>query len=302
MSFRSSIDQWRVLAAVVDQGGFAQAAAHLHRSQSAVSYALARLQQDLGVTLLETQGRRSVLTPAGEALLRRARVVLEQFGRLESLARSMDAGWEAELRLVVDAAFPQPLLLDILRDLRRGCPDTTIALADAVLSGAEDAIVQGLGDVVVTTRVPPSFSGDWLMNVRMLAVAAPSHALHQLQRVLTPEDLTPHTQVVVRDSGQVKRDEGWLGASHRWTVASLEVSRATVLAGMAYAWLPVHLVRDDIDAGRLRPLPLSVGATRQMPLYVVAVKGEAAGPAARQAVASFRAAAEAAVAHSGPHH
>ena len=57
---RSSVDQWQVLAAVVDEGGFAQAVARLHRSQSAISYALAQLQESLGVRLLEMQGRRAV--------------------------------------------------------------------------------------------------------------------------------------------------------------------------------------------------------------------------------------------------
>src|SRR5690606_4178483 len=135
MNFRTSIDQWRVLAAVVDHGGFAQAARHLHRSQSAGRHAVARLQGGLGVALRTSQGRKAVVTPAGDTLLRGSRVLLEQFERWESLARSSHSGWESELRLVVDAAFPQPLLLGILRDLREGCPDTTLSLADAVLSG-----------------------------------------------------------------------------------------------------------------------------------------------------------------------
>jgi len=41
---KTSLEQWAVLAAVVDEGGYAQAAAALHRSQSAVSYAVSRLQ------------------------------------------------------------------------------------------------------------------------------------------------------------------------------------------------------------------------------------------------------------------
>ena len=96
-----------ILAAVVDRGGFAQAASALHRSQSAISYALANLQDALGVALLEIRGRKAELTPAGRELLRRSRLVTDQFERLESLARSLQQGWESELRLVVDAAFPQ---------------------------------------------------------------------------------------------------------------------------------------------------------------------------------------------------
>jgi DNA-binding transcriptional LysR family regulator len=152
-----------------------------------------------------------------------------------------------------------------------------------VLSGAEDAITEGTADLVVTTRVPAGFLGDWLMDVAMVAVAAPTHPLQQLQRSVTLDDLTLHTQIVVRDSGRrQQRDEGWLGAQHRWTVAGIEASRAAVLAGLAYAWLPAHLVAADIEQGRLQSLPLAVGGLRQMPLYAVLVQGETAGPAARK--------------------
>lgn len=286
---RSSIDQWQVLAAVVDAGGFAQAASRLHRSQSAISYAMAQLQEGLGVQLLEIRGRRAELTPVGEQLLRRSRAILDQFRRLEDLAHAIDGGWETELRLVVDAAYPQPRLLGILGELRVGCPHTTVSLADAVLSGAEEAITAGTADVVITTRVPQGFVGDWLLDVEMIAVAAPAHPLHQLDRMLTLDDLTLHPQVVVRDSGRMQpRDEGWLGAQQRWTVASVEASHALCRNGLAYAWLPMHLVAEDIAAAKLKPLPLAVGGMRKMPLHVVLVKGETAGPAARQALELFQ--------------
>jgi DNA-binding transcriptional LysR family regulator len=285
---RSSLDQWQVLAAVVDAGGFAQAASRLHRSQSAVSYAIAQLQAALGVRLLEMQGRRAVLTAAGQELLRRSRAIANQFARLEALARAVDTGWESELKLVIDAAFPEARLLTVLAELRGSCPLTTISLADAVLSGAEEAITERVADVVVTTRVPAGFLGDWLMDVSMVAVAAPSHPLHQLQRALDLDDLVLHTQAVVRDSGRQSRDEGWLGATHRWTVGGIDASRATVVAGLTYAWLPSHLIAADIEAGRLAPLPLAAGAVRRMPLYVVLVRGETAGPAARKALELLR--------------
>ena len=104
---KTSLEQWAVLAAVVDQGGYAQAAAALHRSQSAVSYAVSRLQEELDVPLLTLEGRRAVLTPYGQTLLQRARGILRDIGTLELLARSLKQGWEPRLALVVDAAFPR---------------------------------------------------------------------------------------------------------------------------------------------------------------------------------------------------
>jgi DNA-binding transcriptional LysR family regulator len=285
---RTAAEQWAVLAAVIDRGGFAQAAQALHRSQSAVSYTVARLQEALGVPLLHLQGRKAMLTPHGETLLRRARPLLQDLTTLEELAHSLQRGWESQLKLVVDVAFPRERLLRIVSELGAACPNTQLQLADAVLSGAEEAITQQSADVVVTTRVPPGHLGEFLLDVPFIAVARPQHALFQLQRSLTAADLTHHTQVVVRDSGVVSsRDEGWLGAERRFTVSSMEASLAMVTAGLAFAWLPEHLVAPAIAAGTARALPLENGATRKVALSLVLVHAAVAGPAAREAAQSF---------------
>ena len=161
---KTSLEQWAVLAAVVDTGGFAQAAQALNRSQSAVSYAVARLQESLGLPLLAIEGRKSVLTEHGRTLLARARPLLKDLDTLEQLARILQQGWEVGLTLVVDAAFPRLQLLGIIAELQQSCPGTQIQLADVVLSGAEEAITAGIADLVVTSRVPAGISrrsGCW---------------------------------------------------------------------------------------------------------------------------------------------
>lgn len=285
---KTSVEQWAVLAAVVDSGGFAQAAQALNRSQSAVSYAVARLQESLGLPLLAVEGRKSVLTPEGHTLLTRARTLVKDLDLLEQLARSLKQGWEPELNLAVDAAFPRSRLLDIVAELQCSCPSTQIQLADVVLSGADDAITQGTADVVVTSRVPPGFLGDWLQDVTFIAAARPDHALFQLGRELTTGDLVRHVQAVVRDSGTTRpRDEGWLGAERRFTVSSMEASLATLLAGLAYAWLPEHLLEEVLRSGALKRLPLATGGSRNISLHVVWARPELLGPAARAAIAAF---------------
>jgi DNA-binding transcriptional LysR family regulator len=286
---KTSLEQWAVLAAVVDEGGFAQAAHTLNRSQSAVSYAVARLQESLDLPLLVVEGRKSVLTPHGQALLARARNLLKDLDTLEQVACSLKQGWESELNLVVDAAFPRPRLLGIVAELQSSCPSTQIQLADVVLSGAEDAITGGTADVVVTSRVPAGFVGDWLLDVKFTAVARPDHALFRLNRELTTDDLVHHVQSVVRDSGTAHpRDEGWLGAERRFTVSSMEASLATILAGLAYAWLPEHLLVQLLESGALRRLPLKSGGSRHVSLHIVLVRPDLLGPAGQAAVDAFR--------------
>lgn len=286
---KTSLDQWAIFAAVVDEGGYAQAAEALHKSQSAISYAVARLHEALDLPLLVVEGRKAVLTDHGRTLLGRVRPLLRDLHALEAQARLLKQGWEPELSLVVDLAFPRERLLKVVAELQKLCPSTQVRLADAVLSGGEEAIAQGLADVVVTAHVPAGFLGDQLLDVDFVAVAAPTHPLFESSAPLTTAQLERHTQIVVRDSGTRRpRDEGWLGANRRFTVSSMEASLATVRAGLGYAWLPAHMTRDDLRSGVLRALPLAHGGSRVVPLYLVLVKGELAGPAARTALECFQ--------------
>src|SRR5580658_2222734 len=108
---RVSLEQWRSLLAVVDAGGYAQAAEVLHKSQSAVTYAVQKMEALLGVKIFAVIGRKAHLTSTGEVLYRRAKALLDEAGALEQAAGTLAAGWEAELRLSVEIIFPTWLLL-----------------------------------------------------------------------------------------------------------------------------------------------------------------------------------------------
>src|SRR3546814_13105103 len=100
---KTTLEQWRVLQAIVEHGGYAQAAEALHRSQSSVSYMVARLQEQLGVPLLTIEGRKARLTESGKALLVQASDLLDDAARLEQRAARLEQGWEAQVRPVGDA-------------------------------------------------------------------------------------------------------------------------------------------------------------------------------------------------------
>ena len=277
---RVTLDQWRTLQAVVDHGGFAQAADVLHRSQSSVSYTVARMQEQLGVPLLRIDGRKAVLTEAGDVLLRRSRQLVKQASQLEDLAHNMEQGWEAEVRLVVDAAYPNARLVRALTAYMpqsRGC---RVRLREEVLSGVEEVLKDGSADLAISALNIPGFLGAEMSTVEFIAVAHPDHALHRLQRVVTFQDLETQMQVVIRDSGrQQPRDVGWLGAEQRWTVGSLATAANFVSSGLGFAWLPRHLIERELKDGLLKPLPLEQGGSRNPRFYLYSNKDKPLGPA-----------------------
>ena len=277
---RVTLDQWRTLQAVIDHGGFAQAAEMLHRSQSSVSYTVARMQEQLGIPLLRIDGRKAVLTEAGEVLLRRSRQLVMQAGQLEDLAHHMEQGWEAEVRLVVDAAYPNTKLIRALTEFMpqsRGC---RVRLREEVLSGVEDVLRDGTADLAISALDIIGYLGSGLSTVEFVAVAHTEHALHKLQRKLSVQDLQTQMQIVVRDSGQRQpRDSGWLGAEHRWTVGSLATSVGFVSSGLGFAWLPRHMIGRELAEGILKPLPLIQGGVRRPMFYLYTNHNKPLGPA-----------------------
>ncbi len=293
---RVSLEQWRALQAVVEQGGFAQAASHLHRSQSAVSYAVQRLQENLGIPVLRIEGRRAVLTEAGEVVLRRARQLLRDADALETLAQELQAGWEAEIRLVVDAAFPTEVLMEALQAFAPHDRGTRVLMQEVVLSGAMDAIREGSADIIISAGLPDTVLADELIEIEFVAVAHPGHPLHQQNKLLEFSDLRREMQIVIRDSGQYRvSDHGWLESEHRWTVSSIERALATVTHGLGFAWLPRHRILQQLESGHLEALPLSQGQTYSAHLYLSYAHPEHVGPATRlltqhlqDAVAAFQ--------------
>jgi len=105
-----TLEQWKALISVVDSGGYEKAAEALNKSQSSVTYAVQKLQSQLGVKAFEVKGRKAVLTPTGEFLYRRARALVDDAAATESAARKLSAGWEAEIGLAVEVLFPTWLL------------------------------------------------------------------------------------------------------------------------------------------------------------------------------------------------
>ncbi|MBL4833860.1 MAG: LysR family transcriptional regulator [Pseudomonas sp.] len=276
---RVTLEQWRTLQAVVDCGGFAQAAEVLHRSQSSVSYTVARMQEQLGVPLLEIVGRKATLTEAGAVLLRRSRNLLKQASQLETLAFNMDQGWEPEVRLVVDAAYPTARLASALKafmPLSQGC---RVQLREEVLSGVEDCLLNDSADLAISGMSIAGYLPHQINAVDFVAVAHPEHPLQQMNRQLTHDDLQTQLQVVIRDSGHHPVDSGWLGAEQRWTVASLGTAATLVASGLGFAWLPEHEITAELEQGRLAPLPLQQGARRSQYLYLYANKDKPLGPA-----------------------
>ncbi len=278
-----TLEQWRALIEVVDAGGYAQAAEKLSKSQSAVSYAVQKIESVLGVKAFEIQGRKAMLTPTGQMLYRRALALVNEAGDLERAAHKLSAGWEAVISIAAEILFPTEKLLDCLQRFGEESPKTRVELIESVMGGTSDALLSGLVDLAISPQLPPGFLGNVLMRIRLQAVAHADHPLHQHGRALSYRDLQTYRHVVIRDSG-AKRDQRavTVEVDQRWTVSQVATSIKAVSMGYGFAWLPEAQIRDELQTGLLKPIALKEGSVREIPLYLIFANPDFAGPGVRR--------------------
>ena len=283
MSPHITLEQWRSLIEVVDAGGYAQAAEKLCKSQSAVSYAVQKIESLLGVKAFEIQGRRAILTPTGQMLYRRALALMNEANDLERAAHKLSAGWEAVITIAAEILFPSDRLLTCLQRFGQESPGTRVELIESVLGGTSDALLSGNVDLAISPQLPPGFLGNVLMRIRLLAVAHADHPLHHQGRELSFRDLRAYRHIVIRDSGP-KRDQRAVSVEvdQRWTVSQVATSIQAVCMGYGFAWLPEEHISKELQTGILKPLPLREGYTREVPLYLILANPDFAGPGVRR--------------------
>jgi len=277
-----SLDQWTALQHVVESGSYANAGERLHKSQSTLSYAIQQLERLAGVPVFSIQGRKAVLTPAGEVLYRQGKRLVEEAQRVERLAGDLAAGRESEIVLAVEIVFPTWLLLQCLAQFAREQPQTRIELIESVLGGTGEALLEGRVDFAIGPTIPQGFLGDRLMQVRFVAAAHPDHPLHRLGRALSLADLKQHRHLVVRETGSRRSSELSLEADERWTVSNKATSIRAACMGLGFAWFPEDNIRDELRSGALKILPLREGAERYGNLYLIFADPDAVGPGARR--------------------
>lgn len=285
-----TLGQLRTFVAIAEAGGFRAGATRLRRAQSAVSHAVASLEQELGITLFDRGGRRPVLTPAGTALLEDARAVLLKVDTMRARAQGVSQGLELELPVVVDTLFPLPVACAALGAVHARHPSVRVQLQVAPLGGPLDALLDGRCTVAITVGNDlhdPRLQKEPLTAIPIAPVVSCRHPLGaplRARRRLGAEDIGEHLQIVLVDPTPLSAGRDFNVLSPRtWRVSTQEAKRALIEAGVGWGRLPLWTVEDALRDGSLLRLAArnlgSAGETSEQ-AYVAHRRDRVLGPAA----------------------
>ncbi len=252
-----TLEGLEVLDAIDRKGSFAAAAASLYRVPSKITYTVNRMEEDLGVTLFRREGRRSVLTPAGQLLLEQGREILDATARMVESTRQRDRGWESRLRIALDSVLDADYLsphLAAFADLR---PDTEIDISQEVLGGTWEALQLGRVDLAIGAPDGAvdrtGITARTLLVVSWVFAVSRNHPLAAHKGAVSEAERMRHRAVVVKDSS---REHPALTArvfekQQRLVVPTFEHKITAQQAGLGAGFLPRHRVESLLASGEL---------------------------------------------------
>ncbi len=141
----------RLFLAVVEQGSLTKGAETVHLSLAAVSERISRMESSLGALLLERNRRGVTTTAAGDALVRHARLILDQVEQMRGELRSYGAGLKGRIRLLSNTAGLAAFLPPRLSRFLVAHPDLSIDLYERPSTEIARAILEGRADLGVVT-------------------------------------------------------------------------------------------------------------------------------------------------------
>jgi len=284
-----TLDQLRMFLAVVDEGSFSAAGRKLRRVQSAVSHAMANLENQLGVQLWDRATKVPTLTSQGKVMVASARRLCAEADELARVAHGLMGGLEGELSLALDALLPVRAVVDLTREFAASFPTVELRVHTETMSAVSALVREGICQIGVVGPAANTsgLTREHLLSVRLVTVVAPSHPLAPASksraRGVKTAQLAQHVHIVLSERGDERTPDQAVLSPRTWRIADLATKKALLLAGLGWGNLPEHMVAADLSKGRLlriRPAAWSDDEWN-LSLGVVHRPELAQGPAAR---------------------
>lgn len=249
-----------VFVEVVKADSFTTAASELELSRSVVSKYITRLEQRLGVRLLNRTTRRLSLTEAGQRFYEQCQQALTQLENAEGEIHAMQAEPKGLLRISAPSSFGILHLAALMPKFRQACPglNLELSIADNVI----DIVDEGIDIALRIGELPDStMIAKRIAQCRYVVCASPDY-FEQHGKPVTPEDLTGHNCLLFQfwDSPNqwqfISKENQFISVKVRGEIVSNNslALREIMRSGGGLSMAPTFLVGEDIKKGRLVPV------------------------------------------------
>lgn len=267
-----TFDQVLVFHKIVETGSFKAAAAELHKTQPAISFAIKKLEEEMEAPLFDRTSYRPVLTNHGKMFFEKSTKVLQGMGELEGLTKSFRKKEEPEIALSVDGISPLPKLLTLFRDFGESHPNTKLNLCFDILSETERKVLARESHFGITHFLSdnPQIEAVQITKVQMIPVM--NKSLYQSKKVRKQEDLSEISQIVVSDKNKNGASFGLLDEGKKWRLLDANFKREIILAGLGWGHLPLHSIERELKEKKLVVLDFEDIHPRDLAIHLIRLK------------------------------
>lgn len=254
MAVPLDLDQLQTFVAIADTGSFTRAADEVHRTQSAVSMQMRRLEERLGKTLFEKDGRTNKLSADGEKLLAYARRMIRL--NRETIAAFDDDSLEGQIRIGTPDDYADRFLPEIMGRFARSNPRVELSVICEPTANLVELLKRGQLDIALVTHSAGTMQSEVVRREPLLWVSSANHQIHQ--EAVIPLAVGRPT-CMWRRAACDALDAGNHDYRIIFTSWSATVVIAAVLAGLAVSVLPECALRPGMrvlgEADGYAPLP-----------------------------------------------
>jgi DNA-binding transcriptional LysR family regulator len=257
LKMKLTVEALMILDAIARRGTFAAAAEELYRVPSTITYAVQKMEEDLGITIFNRSGYRARLTAAGEELLREGRIILQAMANLEQRAKSVAQGYEARFRISVDGLVPCEPLLDLAVQFYDEHGSTELEFSYEVLGGSWEALLAQRADLVIGASGESPGDTDFQTRIigqlELVAAVSPTHPLASHQGPVPSHVWRSFRAVAIGGSSHLL-EPGTMGmflGQITLTVPTLEAKLSAQRKGLGVGFFPRCFVAPHLQAGHL---------------------------------------------------
>jgi len=247
----------KYLVALADTGHFGKAAERTFVSQPTLSAQLKKLEEYLGVKLVERQPKNVQLTEVGKQIVVRARRMLDEGDEIVALARSNTDPFAGKLKVALIPTIGPYLLPRVMQKIRKGLPHLGLMLYEYQTEALLKRLRDGEIDLGIMA-LPATADGieSRALYEENFTVALPNNHPLAAKTSIKVQDLKGHTLLLLED-GHCLRDQALevcsrvdVKEAEDFRATSLETLRQMVVAGLGITLLPEMAVESPFGSQR----------------------------------------------------
>jgi DNA-binding transcriptional LysR family regulator len=255
-----NFSQLQCFVALVETGSFTEAAYTLDLTQSTVSHALAALESELGVTLLERNRKGVVaLTTAGQKIIPRVRALLAQAEAIEQEAKALRGEVAGKLRLGTVHSIAPEVLAGVLMRFRALYPDIEVVLFEGTMQEVNEWLGSNVIDVGFVIHSACGIESTLITTDELCVIVPQGHRLHARPAVppaeLREEELIMEKAECAAQLIEMSRFESGRGRPRvRYQASDSATIVAMVREGLGITLLPRMMLPQKLEGVLALPL------------------------------------------------